>query len=324
MVEELGEGEILVNFENRYRHKEGHYIWIEWSSAPDPESGTLYAAARDIIERKQYEKLLAWQATEARLLHRTVVLTSNGIDFDTALQLLIDEICVSTGWPIGHVYLPAPDGKLLESTEIWHTGENENDGESEFRRVTREISFAPGIGLPGRIWESGKPEWIDDVQSDPNFPRAKQCEDINVVSAFGFPIKIHNQVVAILEFFSDKTVEPGDKLLTLADSLGQQIGQVLERQQAKEEIRIAKESAEAANRTKSEFLANISHEIRTPMNGIIGMTELVLGTDVTKTQREYLELVSQSADSLLTVPFLTYSLSSRSTCPSFIGTGSRT
>ena len=76
---------------------------------------------------------------------------------------------------------------------------------------------------------------------------------------------------------------------------------ITDRKRALEQLEIAKAAAEAANRAKSEFLANVSHEIRTSVNGIIGMTDLMLSTELTSEQAEYLQMVTTSADSLLTM-----------------------
>jgi len=185
----------------------------------------------DITERKQSEELLAKQELESRLLHRATLIASETDVFEESLKRCIDIVCEPTNWPMGHAYIPAEgDREELRSTTIWHIEDSETH--TKFREITEGTPFARGIGLPGRIWESGEPAWIVNVQNDPNFPRNQLSADIGVRGAFGFPIKIGGEIVAVLEFFAEQEMAPDQQLIQTIRSVGVQISPVLERKRS--------------------------------------------------------------------------------------------
>src|SRR6185436_7261066 len=108
---------------------------------------------------------------------------------------------------------------------------------SEFERVSREFTFVPGLGLPGRVWASLQPEYIPDVVPDENFPRAPSAQSEGIHAAFGFPILLGREVLGVIEFFSREIRQPDQDLLNMLATIGSQIGQFIERKRAEEELR---------------------------------------------------------------------------------------
>jgi signal transduction histidine kinase len=168
-------------------------------------------------------------------LHKDIAVASNETrNVTETFQYCLQRICKHTGWPVGHLYLVDKDAKSpLVSSTIWHL--DDLDQFETFKEISEETAFDPGIGLPGRVLASGKPAWIIDVTQDPNFPRAKLSHNLGVKAGFAFPVLIREEVVGIMEFFSEEAAEPEDELLEIMAHIGAQLGRVIERQRAEQE-----------------------------------------------------------------------------------------
>ena len=164
------------------------------------------------------------------LLQRIAALANEASTLAEACPRALAEICTYTGWPVGHTYVIDPvDHDQLNSTNLWHLPPGRFDA---FREVTEVTPLRVGVGLPGRVLASGVPEWTDDAQTDPNFPRANTGRDIEVHAGFAVPVLAGHEVAAVLEFFTDVPSARDDDLLALMGHVGTQLGRVAERERS--------------------------------------------------------------------------------------------
>lgn len=218
------------------------------------QSSSIICVVRNIYERKQAEQRITVQHEIVRILAENTSLE------DVAPKIII-KMCETLQLEAGVLWRVDRIDNVLRCASVCSV--NNKDVKEFSEVVSRNITFAPGIGLPGRVWQNKVPSWINDVKRDANFPRAEWAKKAGLQSAFAFPIVFEDEVFGILEFFMKHFYPFEDNILRLLNDIHKQMEIFIEREQAQKRVAILSRLA-----GMSEVASSVLHNVGNTLNSI--------------------------------------------------------
>ena len=146
------------------------------------------------------------EGTEVALTAELVHVLGRARTLPELLQPALEAFCRATGWRVAQSWVPAPDGDELVAATAWYA---DDPAFEPLRELSGRLRFAPGVGIPGTVWQSSRPEWVQAFREG-EIPRARLIRELGLRAALGVPVVDRDELIAVLEFFSD-TERPEDE-----------------------------------------------------------------------------------------------------------------
>lgn len=243
------------------------------------------------------EQQVAERTALLALLQIVTAAANEAMSLEDALQFAVDRICAYTGWPVGHVYLPAPDNSgLWAPSTIWHV---DPPGRfAAFQQATQAMPCTPGAGTIGRVVVSRQPEWGVDAITDMALGRRASAREAWLTAGFAFPILVEREVVGVCEFYTDTRQEPDAALCDALMQIGIQLGRVVERQRTAAQLHRQQEALYQREKLAAlgTLLANVAHELNNPLAVVLMHAELLREDLGNAPLLECVEEIAESAE----------------------------
>lgn len=252
------------------RRKDGRVFPVEvgLSRVLDAGRPLTVGLVTDVTSRKQAENRLKTEFSVTQALAESATLQE-------AAPLVIEAICEALGWEVGELWGLDGAARVLRREGVWNKPGLDL---AAFHAEGRDISFAPGAGLPGRVWQTGEPLWVADVSDKPWYTRRDAARRSGLHAVVAFPVRSDRGVTGVLTFLSHSIRQPDDGLLRVMADIGSRIGHYAELKRARDELERQSEVLHQADKLASlgTLVAGVVHEMNNPLGIISSRIELML------------------------------------------------